>query len=711
MSRSRTILATVLVTTSLGTAVSLPGARHHAAVPPAQAAHVPGATVGPSVTGPLRPTTGVAEAIQDLPADNVTLAGQVGGTLFAVTVSGARSYLGVGPRVVVYDVSDPRDPREVGRTPVLGDTVYGVAVQGERLFAAAGEAGLVIVDVGDPVAPVVVGEASVPDGALAVCASGSHAYVGTGMGDLRILDVSDPGQPDTVAVVAGAGNTFRGDVFEDGGHVYQADPRGLRVVDVRDPSLPREMSMVTDLDGTPVGEVTSVFVAAGRAYVAGRSGVHILDVTDPSSPRPLATGIAPGGSMFRSVHATSGRLYLADSEGMRVFDVDDPAHPRQVGSIPRAPGIFDTKDLYVANGHAHVVSDDGMYQVVDVSDAANPTVVAQVTFPGHVWRVHMSGHHAYVPASDRGLYIYDVSDPYAPRLDGWVPDSTGAVFVDGGRAYSIGYLGTSAQLRIHDVTDPTRPVLLATFDAGALLSDVYAADGLVYLVTRDALYVVNARRPDAPVRIGSVALAGEGRDVDVQAGLAFVAEGMQGVTIVNVTNPAAPRVVAHFRPGDTMMAYRLFAAGAMFYVADFASGVRIVDASDPARPRQVGRIGTPRIAARGVAVDGTNLFLADQHFGMRAYDISEPAAPREIGYTFTPGLREDVSAGANVIAFADTYGGVDFMHLGPPIPPTPTRTPTAPPPKPTATATVTRTPTATLAPPAGLIYLPVAWQH
>ena len=54
-------------------------------------------------------------------SENVELVGQVGGRVNAVAVQGNHVYLGVGPRLLVLDVSDPTTPILAGQTPVLPD--------------------------------------------------------------------------------------------------------------------------------------------------------------------------------------------------------------------------------------------------------------------------------------------------------------------------------------------------------------------------------------------------------------------------------------------------------------------------------------------------------------------------------------------------------------------------------------------------------------
>ena len=70
-----------------------------------------------------------------------------------------------------------------------------MTVVDERAYIADQEAGLRIVDVSDPAAPVELGFLLMPFNAENVTVDGTKAYVSDGPGGLRIIDVSNPAAP------------------------------------------------------------------------------------------------------------------------------------------------------------------------------------------------------------------------------------------------------------------------------------------------------------------------------------------------------------------------------------------------------------------------------------------------------------------------------------------------------------------------------------
>jgi len=50
------------------------------------------------------------------PSPNVQLVGQIGGDAVAIAVQGSHAYVGLGPCLIILDISDPTHPTEAGKT-------------------------------------------------------------------------------------------------------------------------------------------------------------------------------------------------------------------------------------------------------------------------------------------------------------------------------------------------------------------------------------------------------------------------------------------------------------------------------------------------------------------------------------------------------------------------------------------------------------------
>jgi hypothetical protein len=99
---------------------------------------------------------------------DLTLAGQLGGPSWGFDVEDGLAYRGEGPHLVAMDLAHLPAIRQVGRSEPLPDLVNGVDVVGSVAYVAAGQAGLLAVDVGDPGRPRLLAQADTSGAAASV---------------------------------------------------------------------------------------------------------------------------------------------------------------------------------------------------------------------------------------------------------------------------------------------------------------------------------------------------------------------------------------------------------------------------------------------------------------------------------------------------------------------------------------------------------------
>jgi hypothetical protein len=145
----------------------------------------------------------------------------------------------------------------------------------------------------------------------------------------------------------------------------------------------------------------------------------------------------------------------------------------------------------------------------------------------------------------------------------------------------------------------------------------------------------------SPTAEGFVALTGFASAVEVSGTTAFVASGAAGLYVVDVTDLAAPIVVANLAlPGN---ANDVRVSGTVAYVAD-GSALLTLDVSDPTHPARLGSLAFAGNAVR-LAVSGNLVYVADMAFGLHVVDVSNPSLPNEIGSVALAGEPRAVSLG------------------------------------------------------------------
>jgi len=402
-------------------------------------------------------------------AQNVEFVGQIGGESYAVAVQGDYAYLGVGPRLVVLDISNPANPTLAGQTEVLPDIVWGVAVAGNYAYVADDEGGLRIINVSDPAAPSEAGFYDTPGDARGVAVAGNYAYIADHYKGLRIINVTDPAAPSE----AGFYDTswYAKGVAVAGNYAYVAAVgAGLRIINISDPAAPSEVGFYY----TP-GEALGVAVTGNYAYVAVKyvGSLRIINVSNPAAPTEAGFYGTPAGLAY-GVAVAGNYAYVADGyDGLRIINVSNPAAPTEAGFYDMGYA----KDVAVAGNYAYV-ADGGSLRIINVSSPTAPTEAGSY---GTLWDargVAVAGDYAYV-ANWYGLHIINVSNPVTPTLAGFydTPGSARGVAVAGNYAY----VADGVSLRIIDVSNPAALTEAGFYDTPGGAYGVAVAGNYTYV--------------------------------------------------------------------------------------------------------------------------------------------------------------------------------------------------------------------------------------
>lgn len=254
--------------------------------------------------------------------------------------------------------------------------------------------------------------------------------------------------------------------------------------------------------------------------------------------------------------------------------------------------------------------------------------------------VVIQGRYAYVSDWWRGLDVFDLANPTAPRHVYTHKQGSGqgnSVAIDSGRLYLT---MKSGGLRIYSLSNPAQPAYLGSLAAPAgyaLCKGVYAQGRYVYVADEGGgTLVVDTVYPNAPQLTGS--LPGYAESVWVVGSTVYVAGGSVGLHVFQVSNPARPAGSPSANLSLPGFAYDVQVQGQYAYVAGGPGGLLVVDISVPLQPRfvkQVAAVGK----AYDVWVDGRHAFLAaksssagDYPTGqgpgwLGIYDISDPTLP------------------------------------------------------------------------------------
>ncbi|HWP56909.1 MAG TPA: hypothetical protein VNL14_03360 [Candidatus Acidoferrales bacterium] len=206
-----------------------------------------------------------------------------------------------------------------------------------------------------------------------------------------------------------------------------------------------------DLAGRPAFKLAMQEVA-GRWYLytghLWHRGWTILDVTDPTAPEHAGFIAGPENTWTIQVQVADGKMITAleriapgwggaeekpFSEGFLIWDIADPIRPKRLGHY-RTHSTGTHRNFYDGGAFVHAAAgapgfERKIYQIVDISDPADPREVSRFWLPEQEegaaksdlrlschGPAHVEGDRAYLPYGEGGAIIVDISERTKPRM-------------------------------------------------------------------------------------------------------------------------------------------------------------------------------------------------------------------------------------------------------------------------------------------------------
>ncbi len=595
-----------------------------------------------------------ALAASAIEPQRLALAGQVGGATKALAIQHQYAYVGIGPRLVIVDISTPAQPTKLGQTRILPQIVDGVAVAGDYAYVIAGD--LYIFNLANPALPVEVGYYDMPSQAYGVAAAGKYVYVtewesygfGAGSGDMHILDVSNAAAPTKVGQFDGA--WAAPGLAVAGNYAYVIVKSGLSIVNISDPAAPSQIGF---FDSPSSYDVT---VAGNYAYLtAGSTGtgdpLQIIDISAPNNP--TQAGFANGFSAARV--AISGKYAFLTGGGVSdielfILDITDLAKPKQVGSYST-----DAADAIAVSGSYAFIGSDRMggLHSISVADPTAPSEVGAYTASGYAGKMAVKGNYAYVATAYDGVHIIDITDAANTSDIGHIAGKSLAIAVDLHYAYIA---SDNDGVRIFNITNPATPILVNTIPG--IADDITAGGSRAFILSDSGITrVFDISDPTQPLEIGNLPVSADSKKL-IKGNTLYVLDGSNGLRIFNAGTPGLPSEVGSV----PIAANDIAVIGTYAYLASSSDGLHIINIADPTSPTQVNSLPYDVGVVAGdehylYAIKGSD---RSQYI---AYDISVPTLPTQVdtysGFSLTMAL-----AGSNDRMFVtDSYNGFSILGI------------------------------------------------
>lgn len=427
-------------------------------------------------------------------------------TLMYVGVYGASN------KIVVYDISDLRNPVEVStvllpfQNTSLFEVIGGIVAKENFLYVSTFYSGVVSIDISNPIDPVVI----------------DNVYRSSN--SIR--------------------STFSITIINNS--VCAANATGLLVVDISNPNDLSEQTFFPTSDAC-----MALVLNDNYAFVAsGYTGLWILDISDLKNIKTISNTLLEGYSIDIIIEDSTAFIMnydisTGDSEnrGLWIVDITDIAQPQilnhHIGITPRSidthhfSSIAYKNKILVLTSSAYPRSDSTL-EFIDVSDLENPKTLS----------IYRSSYWAYfaaildtlviVAAADSGIRIINYKDIYSPVEVGKVELISLGLEVKNSKVYSLSYA-----VDIIDITNPFLPVLqgsVFTHSGSGSVRGKIVKDLLYW--AEDDLGVVDISDPYKPFNVTSFNTFLTARDVSISNSKIGLAVSSGGILFMKYGDPS-----------------------------------------------------------------------------------------------------------------------------------------------------------------------------
>ena len=332
------------------------------------------------------------------------------------------------------------------------------------------------------------------------------------------------------------------------------------------------------------------------------------------------------GSSYQDICIEGDRLYAASTYGLDIFDISEPAEMVLLG---RAPSPRGSENVAVKDSFVFLVDWKWGMQVLDARDPQNISVVFEHRNTSHYFEsVQIHNDRLYLCEGQRGVWIYDISNPEEPeRLTRYQhPTWPGAVLATDSLTYVLDLI--TGYLFIADLRDLDDMRTLEQVEVGnGYYMDMELVDGVIYFTRgSEGVTAFNVSDLDDIYRLWDISYEDDWvSNIGVKDGYVYVCAGSAGINVYDLTDIWQPELVFS---DDTTLYYSIDIQfkGDYFYASGSWSGLAAYSNNEPTEPELSGEFSTG-VPPTNLTADGDHLFMADGLEGLLIYDVSDPADP------------------------------------------------------------------------------------
>ncbi len=503
------------------------------------------------------------------------------------------------------------------------EPVRALALTGDGRLLGGFVAGVGILDLDDPAAPQFSGflPTSAPVTQLAADGDRILALSADGVLWYGLLTAGLPPAwgdsirvEDTVDHIALEGRTA----------ALVLEQRALLLVDVSDPKHLEFGGFVV-----PPVAVLDLALDGGLAYLGTQlDRFSVYDVSDPG--RVVFVGSAREGlATGSSIAVRFPTVYAAAARSIYTYDVSDPAAPLRTG---RSDVIATTiSALAVAKDRVYALTRSGQLVMFQDQGPGQLRLLGHAMLPGQGLDLVARDDQVYAAAAGAPGVIHDTREALHPGFDrqdlDWkieTEDFSGnlayAITSDGldNRRLEVLEFGGGSPLLARLGTVPT---------VGVPVALVAREPFVAFSTSLTDLTMIDVSNPAAPRYMAITSTQTVPRGLLLIGDGAYVASNSQGLVGYDISNPGSPWVAAQIMIERTQVAWSQLGDYALIGMTGSLNGMFVVECQRPQTMRVVAWVSLGPVVA-DVQGAFNHAYIADAEGRVHVYDLTDPVDPR-----------------------------------------------------------------------------------
>ena len=466
-------------------------------------------------------------------------------------------------------------------------------------------------------------------------------------------------------------------------------------------------------------DIVDIAIDSCYAFVA-RDDINclVLDLSDPANPTVI-NEFFNGFNHFFDIQIFNSIIYVSYTSNIitssvKMIDFSDPYNLVEIDILETELGVYFhvNEDLLVILAGEYDLSYTA-FQIYDVSDPYNISLTYDEQ--EYCWyyssTVAVYDDYAYVGFRD-STKIYDISDPNDIQF---IVDnrnflvSNYIIFQD-----TLGFMGT----RCYNFSNPLNPQLIGDFYFRDGYFDFSKNDELSAIISREtyesnySVSLIDWSMASEPRLINTFDTPEPSEDVAINGDYAYIANGADGITVVNISNPNNPAIVRKLYDIGTIdnlcisnnLAYYQTKAGfKLFNISsadnpqqiinyrdydflvydmsvdgDFAYQLRmengayqnkylaIFNISNPSNPELVQSIDISAEGYQKIIVKEGYAYLSVAYGNLAIFDLRNPEQPEQVGVYEKRSINREFDIAFPYLYICSCYHGLEIVNIADP---------------------------------------------